>query len=88
MQAIQLSMLEVPRPHHMQQQGQSKEDERRLQPQQPSHEQQLCVPAVSSWRGANVTPPQQDDDDDVDDESVDEELQIALRLSMSDAGRQ
>jgi hypothetical protein len=93
MQAIQLSIREVQRPHQMQEQVQDQEQQRRQPPPptEPSHQQQFHLPASGGRsRGVTSTPLQQNDsgDDHDDDDNQDEELQIALRLSMSDAGQQ
>ncbi len=78
MQAIQLSIREVQRPHQIQDQLQEQQQQRREQ--QPLTEQsqlqQRFMP-VSGGQG----------DGDIDDDNQDEELQIALRLSMSEAAQ-
>ena len=100
MQAIQLSMREAQLQHQEQQKQRQREEreqgEWQGQPQQqvqlqPSqtHQQQRFIPAahVDGASDTSFRPEDYDgggDDDDVNEEN-DEEFQIALRLSMSDA---
>ena len=81
MQAIQLSLRESQQ--HLQQlqkQGQHEEQE---QGQEQRHQQRFMSATVDQMGGVSSAVPHHDGDDGDDDD----ELQIALRLSMSDAGQ-